>query len=130
MSLSLRRTAVTLLLVGSLGFAACGGGSDKASDSGSGSGTSAGSAKDSGSAAAATVTLKAATLDPADVSVKVGETVEWKWEGGVQHNLVGDGFKSELQTKGTFDHTFDTAGTFKYKCEVHPTTMIGTVTVA
>ena len=42
--------------------------------------------------------------------MKVGETVRWKWGGGVQHDVEGDGFKSKLQSKGQFDHTFDEAG--------------------
>ena len=30
---------------------------------------------------------------------------------------------------GTFSHTFDTAGTFLYHCEVHPTLMNGQIVV-
>lgn len=123
---SFRRPAAVMLLVASLGFAACGGGDDEASDAG----TDSGAASDSGGTAAATIDLKAQTFEPADASVKVGETVEWKWEGGVQHNVNGDGFKSELQSKGEFTHTFEEAGTFEYKCDVHPATMKGTITVS
>lgn len=79
----------------------------------------------------ATVTLQATTFEPADVSVTTGQTVVWRWAGGVQHNVNGgeDVFKSKLQTKGYFTHTFDTAGTFEFHCDVHPTTMKGTITV-
>ena len=82
-----------------------------------------------GKPAAATVDLKATTFEPEEVTVKVGESVRWKWGGGVQHDVEGEGFKSKVQSKGAFDHTFDEAGTFEYKCNVHPTTMKGTVTV-
>lgn len=65
------------------------------------------------------------------MSIKVGDRVVWKWAGGVQHNVNGGGdFKSELQKSGEFAHTFDTAGTYEYVCDVHLTTMKGTVEVA
>ena len=115
----------TLLLVASLslGFAACG--SDDANDPEPGAVGQA----DDGKPAAATVELKPTTFEPAEVTVKVGESVRWTWSGGVQHDVEGDDFKSKLQSKGQFDHTFDEAGTFEYKCNVHPTTMKGTITV-
>ena len=65
------------------------------------------------------------------MSINVGDRVLWKWKGGVQHNVRGgDAFKSDLMSKGEFAHTFDTAGTYEYLCDVHPTTMKGTVEVA
>ena len=73
--------------------------------------------------------LQPATFKPEDVTIKAGETVRWKWGGGVQHDVKGEGFDSGVKSKGTFDHTFDTAGEYPYKCTVHPTTMKGTVTV-
>ena len=121
-SRSFRRTAAALLLIASLGLAACGGGDD---DSDSGVASDSG-----GGTAAATIDLKAQTFEPAEATVKVGDTVEWKWEGGVQHNVKGDGFKSELQSKGKFTHTFDEAGTFEFSCDVHPATMKGSITVS
>jgi plastocyanin len=78
----------------------------------------------------ATITLQPTTFNPDNVTIKPGEAVLWKWGGGVQHDVKGDGFESKLQSKGTFQHTFDTAGSYPFKCEVHPTTMKGTVTVA
>jgi plastocyanin len=116
-----RRSALSaLLLAGSIALAACGG------DDGAGEETP----EASGPPAAATVNLRPATFEPADVKVGAGETVEWKWAGGVQHDVQGEGFKSKVQSKGTFRHTFPEAGTFDYKCNVHPTTMTGTVTVS
>jgi plastocyanin len=114
-----RRLLASLLLVASLGLAAC-------SDPDDGGG---GGAADDGPPADATVDLKPTTFDPEEVTVKVGETVRWKWGGGVQHDVEGEGFKSKIQSKGQFDHTFEEAGSFEYVCNVHPTTMKGTVTV-
>ena len=77
------------------------------------------------------VVLKGNKFTPEEVSVKAGETVTWEWDdGAVAHDVNGgDAFKSEIQTEGTFEHTFAEAGTFEYKCTVHPT-MTGTVEVS
>jgi len=112
-----RRLFAAALLAASLGLAAC---SDSDGEPGAGA---------AGPPADATVDLKPTTFEPADVTVKVGETVAWKWGSGVQHDVEGDGFKSKIQSKGEFRHTFDEAGSFDYTCNVHPTTMNGTVTV-
>lgn len=128
MDVRLPRFAALLLVASlSLGFAACGGGGD--GKDGTNPAPGATGAADDGKPAAATIVLKPATFEPADATIKVGESVRWKWGGGVQHNVVGEGFQSKLQSKGQYDRTFDTAGTFPYKCEVHPTTMKGTITV-
>ena len=77
------------------------------------------------------------TFSPSTVTVKVGQTVRWVWKGG-SHNVVSgtgcteDGkFKSgATQAGGTWDHTFETAGTFAYYCEPHcGAGMTGTVVV-
>ncbi len=64
---------------------------------------------------------------PAQVKIKVGQTVRWTWAGGT-HNVVSgpdcnteDGnFKSGAPGGGgTFDKKFETAGTFPYYCQPH-----------
>lgn len=83
-----------------------------------------------GPAPAATITLKNISFNPKDVSVKVGDTVEWKWDdGAVAHNVQGPDFKSSVLTKGTYRHTFTAAGQVRFECTLHPG-MTGTVTVA
>lgn len=109
-----------LLLVGTAFLSACG------DDDAGGGETPEGAT----SSAAVTIELGPTTFEPADATVAVGETVLWKWDGGVQHDVEGEGFKSEVQKEGTFTHTFDEAGTFEFKCNVHPTTMKGTITVS
>lgn len=118
-SRSRRSTLLALALAASLTFAACGGGDDGDSPP-----------EASGPPADATVNLRPVTFEPAGVEIAVGETVEWKWGGGVQHDVEGEGFKSKVQSKGTFRHTFDEAGTFEFVCNVHPTTMKGSVEVS
>jgi plastocyanin len=77
------------------------------------------------------VTIKDFAFDPADASVAVGTTVTWTNDDSPKHRIKsGDGsFDGEdLATGDTFEHTFDTAGTFDYVCGIHPT-MKGTITV-
>jgi len=59
-------------------------------------------------------------FQPGTVSVGVGDTVTWVWEGDAQHNVVGEGFESEAQSSGSFRHTFDEPGTYQYTCTLHP----------
>ncbi|MDQ6747438.1 MAG: DUF4399 domain-containing protein, partial [Candidatus Dormibacteraeota bacterium] len=70
--------------------------------------------------------------NPGSTTVKVGDTVQWSWvDDSAQHSVTAeDGkFDSGLQGKGsTFSQKFTSAGTFKYKCVVHPQ-MLGQVTV-
>ena len=77
---------------------------------------------------AATVPVKDDVFEPADVEIAKGAAVAWKWQGKNPHNVSGPGFKSKIQTSGTFTQTFAKAGSFDYRCEVHPA-MTGTVVV-
>ena len=108
----------------SLSLVACGGSDDDA-DGGSidNNDTDAGGAQN-----AATVALKDLKFAPDKVTVKTGETVLWKWEEEVSHNVTADEFKSKDLTKGSYSHTFDKAGTYEYRCTIHPG-MDGTVVV-
>lgn len=65
---------------------------------------------------------------PETIEILPGETVTWDFQGATLHNVVGDGFKSENKRDGTFEHTFNSAGTYDYVCTLHPG-MNGTVEV-
>ena len=110
---------------------ACGGDGEGASASPEPSDTSSSiTSKPAGPADGPTVSVKGLTFNPAKLTVKVGETVTWRFDDrAVAHNVVGDGFKSALKRSGTFSHTFDEAGSFPYRCTVHPG-MKGTVVVS
>lgn len=67
--------------------------------------------------------------DPSPATVAVGTTVTWINNDATLHTAVSgnpnDGpsgvFESPFLTKGqTFEHTFDSAGTFDYYCTLHP----------
>jgi plastocyanin len=75
------------------------------------------------------VFLRDLAYDPVDITVQAGETVTWVWDdNSTAHDVVGEGFRSELVTSGTFAHTFEEPGTFPYVCSIHPN-MVGTVIV-
>jgi plastocyanin len=64
------------------------------------------------------------------VHITKGSTVTWKWVGSDSHDVVFHGFKSKLQNKGTYRHTFTKAGTYRYHCSLHADKgMKGTVVV-
>lgn len=57
---------------------------------------------------------------PAAIDIPVGATVTWRWAGDNRHNVAGDGFESPVQVDGGFVHTFVAAGTYDYRCTLHP----------
>ncbi|AKK30224.1 hypothetical protein AB431_03985 [Mycobacterium sp. EPa45] len=68
---------------------------------------------------------------PANLSVKVGDTVTWTNKDEEPHNVVAsDGsFRSPgMDANGTYSYTFTKPGTVDYICGIHPF-MRGTVVV-
>jgi len=72
------------------------------------------------------------TYDPAEVTINVGNTVEWTQLDEIPHTVTSTPagiFDSGVLSKGnTFSFTFTQAGTYSYYCDLHPA-MVGTVTV-
>ncbi|MCA1005541.1 cupredoxin domain-containing protein [Rhodococcus hoagii] len=97
-------------------------------------GCSSGEADAGGGAPAAVIEVKNMSYTPAQVTIEKGQTVQWKFDdSGLPHDVAGEGplageLKSELLTTGTYEYTFDDAGTFDYHCTPHPM-MVGTVVV-
>jgi plastocyanin len=85
-----------------------------------------------GGGGSAEVSMEGIKFNPAQVTVKAGDTVTWTNNDTVGHDVTGDSFKSGdaggLANGDTFEFTFDKAGTFDYVCTVHPG-MEGSVTV-
>jgi plastocyanin len=79
------------------------------------------------------VTIRNFAFSPANITVKKGTTVTWTNQDSTAHTVTEtdgqNGPKSDLLNMGqSYTFTFNTAGTFKYECSVHPQ-MTGTVTV-
>lgn len=72
----------------------------------------------------AEVSISNFAFDPKELRVSVGTTVKWTNKDEAPHTAtaVDDSFDSGMLQKGsTFSYTFESAGTFDYLCEVHPT---------
>lgn len=91
-------------------------------------GTACGGGDDAPPAAAGHVNVVDNKFEPGTIEILPGDTVTWDFKGGVQHNVVGDGFKSDNMKDGSFEHTFNSADSYDYVCTLHPG-MKGTVEV-
>jgi plastocyanin len=80
------------------------------------------------------VTLaKSYRFTPAAIAVAPGTTVTWTNEDDFPHDVtLLDGSKEHhaLSVGKSATITFATAGTFRYRCSLHPQQMRGTVVVA
>ncbi len=115
---------LVVLMIGIL-VAACGG-TAATTTTAAAPGTTA-----AGGTGGAQVVMKNFAFDPADVTIKAGESVTWTNQDSVTHTVVADNgeFNSgDLANGATFSFTFAKAGTYPYHCSIHPT-MTGTVTV-
>jgi len=77
-----------------------------------------------------TVVMKNFDFSPMMLTVKAGTTVTWKNMDGEPHTVVSpDGvFRSHALDQGdTFTYKFDTPGTYKYICSIHPKMMAAIV---
>ena len=67
-----------------------------------------------------TVDAKDLKFLPPAIEVPPGTEVTWRFvDGSVPHNVKGDGFASETQSRGTFSHRFERAGDYRYTCDLH-----------
>lgn len=79
-----------------------------------------------------TVILRDIAFKPDKITIEAGDTVTWRFEDeGIPHDVTAEdeSFKSETMDSGTFRHTFDTPGTYKYICSLHAAQMTGEVVV-
>jgi plastocyanin len=61
-------------------------------------------------------------FEPAQLTVKVGQTVTWINRDDIPHTVVCAGkFRSKtMDTDGSFSFTFTAPGEYKYFCSLHP----------
>lgn len=116
----MRKMLVSLSVLVAALSGACGG-SDSDSDS---------SSPDTTEASGPPVVEAAGTIwKPDELTADVGETVTWKWEKGLLHDLHIDGVeKVKAAAEATYEESFTKAGEYEYKCTLH-STMEGTLTV-
>jgi plastocyanin len=142
----LNRVATTGAAAIGVGLAGCsgggGGGDDDDGGDGNGDGTTVDMTDD-------------LVFDPEDITVSAGTTVTWENVGTVAHTVTAyedeipsdatyfasGGFDSEEAARSgypgegaieggeTYEHTFETTGTYEYFCIPHESTMVGTVVV-
>ena len=70
-------------------------------------------------------------FSPSTLNVSVGDTVTWTNKHTMTHSATADNgtFDSGNLAPGeTYSFTFDTAGTYTYKCNIH-SSMTGTIVV-
>jgi plastocyanin len=58
-------------------------------------------------------------FEPRAIEVPAGTEVTWTWAGANDHNVVGDGWNSPVQSSGTFAHRFDAPGSHDFQCTLH-----------
>lgn len=78
-----------------------------------------------------TITMKNFAFQPAKKTIPKGSSVTWVNHDDAEHNVVaGDGaFSSNyLKRDQSFSYTFESSGTFSYKCANHPS-MTATIIV-
>jgi plastocyanin len=84
--------------------------------------------------AGAVIDISEYMFSPMSVTIKVGQTIEWKNEGNVAHTVTETSpphsfASNDINPGQTFTQTFDKAGTYSYVCSIHPDRMHGTITV-
>jgi len=78
------------------------------------------------------VSIKGFAFNPKTITIKSGTTIFWTNEDSVGHTVTSDSGKeldSKLLSKEeSYEHTFNTPGTYNYHCTPHPS-MKGTIIV-
>jgi plastocyanin len=134
----MRTLAATLSACLALGLVAVGcGGDDDEGDGGGGGGAATTTEKQpatggGGAAATVDVSMKDIEFKPKTVDAAKGGSVKWTNDDSVGHDVTASDFKSGdpggMGSGDSFTRKFNAAGTFSYRCTVHPG-MEGTVVV-
>jgi plastocyanin len=81
----------------------------------------AGRARAAGTAGDPSVTIRDFSFEAPTVTVREGEGVTWVNQGPSRHTATGTGFNTGILAPGQSSTiTFSHAGTFSYRCSIHP----------
>jgi plastocyanin len=80
------------------------------------------------------VTYQNIAISPANITVKVGAKIKWTNRDSTAHNVSSDTGPAQIMSKdfsqgGTFTYAAQTVGVIHYVCSIHPSSMVGTITV-
>lgn len=69
-----------------------------------------------------TVTIRDMSFQPAEIEVRVGDSVTWTNRDDRDHTVVADGLfnSNNLSSGATFTFRFNKPGSFAYACSYHP----------
>lgn len=89
-----------------------------------------------GNAAIHTVAVSNFAFTPSGINAVCGDTVRWAWASG-SHTTTSTSVPNGAATWSapmnstsiTFDYVVTVAGTYNYQCNIHPSTMTGTIVV-
>lgn len=135
------RRAVTVLAlpVALAALAGCGSSSSSSSSSSANAPASSSTAASAPAAAPSTgktvdITYQNIAIQPTNATVKVGDTIKWINKDNVIHNVTSESGPLHLASAnfgqgGTFEATATAPGVVHYVCTIHPTAMIGTITI-
>lgn len=66
------------------------------------------------------ITIRDSAFGPPAIQVRPGTTVTWTFDdAGTEHNVVGEGWQSDVLTSGTYERTFNDVGSHLYTCTLH-----------
>ncbi len=122
--------AAAFALVGSMAAVGC----SKSSKSAATTTTKATTTTAKSVNAGAVITISEFQFDPASVTIKAGQSVEWKNDGNVAHTVTETSSprtfaSNDINPGQSYTQTFDKAGTYTYVCSIHPDRMHGTIVV-
>ena len=90
----------------------------------SGSTNSSPSQSGSNETQGSTINISGFAFNPGTLTVKKGTKVTWTNKDSAAHTIKSDTFNSgDIAQGGTFQFTFNNAGTFNYTCGIHPSMM-------
>ena len=66
------------------------------------------------------VSVKDNLFSPKSLTISKRSTVKWSWKGQALHNVTFRTVHSPTKRSGSYSLKFNHAGTFSYRCTIHP----------